>query len=99
MILNLTVYVRNVISFLYKQQTFKKFLAKNSVLACIWLLIDNLGNQQLSRYCDVINGIFFFMNGKKRPIIPIPWYQISIPQEFFFFFKFIGVTTPPTPFS
>ena len=50
MVLNLTVYVRNIISFVYKQKKKKKkpeilifrtFLAKKSVLAYILLKIAN----------------------------------------------------------
>ena len=56
MVLNLTVYVRNIISFFYKQKPkeipiFRTFLAKNSILAYMSLKIAKLS--KLGNY-DVI---------------------------------------------
>ena len=93
MVLNLTVYVRNIISFSYKQKEkngeitiFRIFLAKNLILAYISLKTTKLG--KIGNY-DVIvlsyTGYLygFGLYGKRRPIA-ILWCQISIPQAFIF---------------
>ena len=66
-VLNVTVYVQNIISFFYKQKTgeiliFRTFLAKNSILAYVSLKIGKLGKIV---NCDVIvtsctEYLFFF---------------------------------------
>ena len=87
MVLNRTLYVRNIISFFYKQYLFIYlfiyFFAQISILAYIY---RKSPNRQLWRYCDLIHGIFVLsgMYGKKRPIATTLWYQISIPQAFIF---------------
>ena len=100
MVLNRTVYVRNIISFFYNQKIktgeipiFRTFQMKNSILTFISLKIAKLGK---IGNCDVIvtsymRYLYFFdMYGKRRPIA-IRWYQINIPQVFIFQVYF---TTP-----
>ena len=88
MVLNLTVYVRNVISFFYKQKNVK--FRYFNYLYQFWLIFHC--KSAIWAKSTIMTSLwrhiwyvctFLGMHGKKRPIA-IPWYQISIPRAFVF---------------